>query len=74
MVVESPVEVPVMRIPTLSLLVPAGVLLAASVCSALDSGPDLTGSWRSVQMLAPAPKPNQPTILEGILRTSMFVT
>jgi hypothetical protein len=58
-----------MRVVTLSLLGAAGVatlLVSASICSAVAPGPDLTGSWRSVRMLAPAPKPNYSTILEGV--------
>lgn len=55
-----------MRIPVRSLLVSAGVLLSASVCWALAAGPDLTGSWRSVQMAGRAPKPDQSTLLDGM--------
>lgn len=48
-------------------LLPVAVLLvssSASLCTAA-AGPDLVPTWRRAELLAPAPKPNQRTTIEG---------
>lgn len=41
-------------------------LVPGTVHSAIPSGPDLVATWESAQLLAPAPKPNQRTTIEGL--------
>ena len=55
-----------MRLLAAGLLAAPIFCFAVSVCSAVQSGPDLAGSWQSVELLAPAPKPNQRTTIEGL--------
>ncbi len=57
-----------MRFSRLSAAVLVGIF-GASFASAA-SGPDLAVSWQRAELLAPAPKPNQRTTIEGVFVVS----